>query len=292
MSFRDLTECTIFPIGEKLYILKEETLCISAFKMDDRTQKSIELLQKHLDAIASIRKQHPYSAMFIRWLQNVDIELARLFGENSGIYHNLKNISWRWVGSMVGHPFEEPEDVLTRYNEIAFKEGLNIAQGVLESAIDQLKQVGLEGIEKEKGYTAAGTDRRIFISHGKHTPALDKIERFLRSMGFTPVIVAREPSSGKSVDDLIEEQISGCLCAVILATSDDKVKDYYQPRPNVIHEIGLAQERLGNKVIYLKEEGCRFPSNVQPKVWEDFTQDNLEPAFEKIVKELRGFKLI
>lgn len=86
--------------------------------------------------------------------------------------------------------------------------------------------------------------------------------------------------------------MTGCLCAIILATKDDKVQDYFQPRPNVIHEIGLAQEKFRNRVIYLKEKGCKFPSNVQPKVWEDFIQESLENVFEKIVKELRGFKLL
>jgi len=77
-----------------------------------------------------------------------------------------------------------------------------------------------------------------------------------------------------------------------LATKDDHVDDRYQPRLNVIHEIGLAQEKLGGRVIYLKEKGCDFPSNIAPKVWENFTQDNMENAFAKVVKELRAFGVI
>jgi len=54
----------------------------------------------------------------------------------------------------------------------------------------------------------------------------------------------------------------------------------------------MAQEKFKRKVIYLKENDCEFPSNVRPKVWENFTQDNMENAFEKISKELRAFGLI
>jgi len=54
----------------------------------------------------------------------------------------------------------------------------------------------------------------------------------------------------------------------------------------------MAQEKFKRKVIYLKENGCEFPSNVRPKVWGNFTQDNMENAFEKISKELRAFGLI
>lgn len=38
--------------------------------------------------------------------------------------------------------------------------------------------------------------------------------------------------------------------------------------------------------------GGQFPSNVAPMIWEDFTQDNMEAAFEKIGKELRAFGLL
>jgi predicted nucleotide-binding protein len=78
---------------------------------------------------------------------------------------------------------------------------------------------------------------------------------------------------------------------IALATKDDEVDGHYQPRLNVIHEIGLAQEKL-RRIIYLKEEGCQFPSNVAPKIWESFTQDNMENAFAKVVKELRAFGVI
>jgi len=112
-----------------------------------------------------------------------------------------------------------------------------------------------------------------------------------------PIIVRYEPSLGKSLDDLVEEQMGTCLAVIILATKDDKVsnengQEYFQPRPNVIHEIGLAQEKVKERIIYLKEEGCDYPSNIQPKVWEYFTQDNMEKAFLKIVKELNGFRII
>lgn len=154
----------------------------------------------------------------------------------------------------------------------------------------------LEGEEPQSEIPALGisvdSEKRVFITHGKETAALSKIERFLRGLGLIPVIVKNEPSLGRSLDDLVEEQMSSCQCSVILATKDDLVDGRFQPRPNVIHEIGLAQEKLNGRLIYLKEEGCAFPSNISPKVWENFTQDNLENAFWKLGKELRAFGLI
>ena len=140
-------------------------------------------------------------------------------------------------------------------------------------------------------------NKKVFISHGPITNALNELEKFLGALGVDTIIVEHEPSLGKALDDLVEEQMTTCFAVIVLATKDDLIEDkkeqkYYQPRPNVIHEIGLAQEKFENRIIYLKEKGCVLPSNINPKVWEDFTQDNMGGAFIKIVKELRSMKII
>jgi len=177
--------------------------------------------------------------------------------------------------------------------DIAQRKGPSLQTAILE----------LEGIvavvENEppsddiNGWPVGVTQRRdIFISHGKDSKGLQKIERFIRGLGLNPIIVKNEPSSGGSVDDVVEEYMGKCVCAIILATKDDEVEGRWQPRANVIHEIGLGQEKLNNRLIYLKEQSCEFPSNVSPKIWENFTQENMEDAFLKVVKELRAFGII
>jgi hypothetical protein len=134
--------------------------------------------------------------------------------------------------------------------------------------------------------------QRIFISHGTESSALLKVERFVRALGHEPVIVKHQPSLGGSVDDVVESNMTSCAAAIVVATRDEQVEGRYQPRPNVLHEIGMAQQKLNNRVIYLKERGCDFPSNINPKIWETFTNENMEEAFIKIAKELHGFELI
>lgn len=133
--------------------------------------------------------------------------------------------------------------------------------------------------------------RRVFISHGPVSVVLTKVERFIRGVGLEPILVKDQPSLGKAVDDLLVECMGACDTVIILATKDEQVEGRYQPRPNVLHEMGLAQGQ-GKHMIYLKEEGCEFPSNVSPKVWENFTQDNMEEAYLKLVKELKGFGVL
>ena len=211
-------------------------------------------------------------------------EYLTMFSKDRIMHHPATGMKWDVYKSAIG-------------NDVAPIKGPSLKSALLEltGIIAVLEE---EDSEKEisVNYVSVGP-KRIFVSHGNETQALIKLERFLRGLGLTPIIVKDEPSLGKSLDDLIDEQMGTCMAVIILATKDDKVKDeggkeYYQPRPNVIHEIGLAQEKVKDRIIYLKEKGCIFPSNISPKVWEIFTQDNMESAYLKVVKELKGFRIV
>ena len=83
-----------------------------------------------------------------------------------------------------------------------------------------------------------------------------------------------------------------CDCMIVLATSDDKLDENWQPRQNVIHEIGLGQRKFPDKIIYLLEDECHLPSNISPKVYTRFSKDNLTEAFIRIVIELKDMEFI
>ena len=52
----------------------------------------------------------------------------------------------------------------------------------------------------------------------------------------------------------------------------------------------LQQKQM--RIIYLKEVGCEFTSNIAPKLWENFTQDSMDAAFTRVALELRAFGLL
>jgi hypothetical protein len=251
--------------------------------------RAIATIDEALGKLPSLRMGRPFSPDHVEFVQTTGLELARIFGPDSTISINFGHIKFQSSGQFLTNVHTYREDMARREIE-AYHGGLNLAEGILRSARDQLTKHGVDRILAESRIKAEGA--RVFISHGKETPALPKVERFVRALGLSPVIVVREPSEGMSVDALVEKRLGESDCAIILATADDRVGDYYQPRPNVLHEIGLAQEKLSNRVVYLKEVGCEFPSNVRPKVWENFTQNNMEAAFEKISKELRAFGML
>lgn len=262
----------------------------------EKTKEFKVLLKEHRELYAkSLNQTIPdYPVRNREKLQEQQIKLFRIyyqidqyltkFSKGRIMRHPATGIQWDAYRSSIG-------------SDVAQIKGPSLDNVVLEP--EGVIAI-LEGEDPEKEITTghiALHDKRVFISHGNETKALTKLERFLRGLGITPVIVKYEPSLGKSLDDLVEEQMETCLAVVILATKDDKVRnekgeEYYQPRPNVIHEIGLAQEKVKDRIIYLKEEGCVFPSNISPKVWEKFTQGNMEDAFIKVAKELKAFGII
>lgn len=135
---------------------------------------------------------------------------------------------------------------------------------------------------------------KAFIAHGGRSPARDKLSSFLNALGITPVFAEDEPSEGRSIDENVEYHLRQCNCAIILATKGDVDgrTGKFTPRGNVLIEVGRFQELFPNRMVYLLEEDASFPTNIAEKVWERFSQDNMENALIKVARELRAFGLI
>lgn len=269
--------------------MKVKILLRKIKKFKDLLQEHHDLWAKSLDdiipdhPIRNIDRLEGQQILLSKLFYQIDEYLTR-FSKGRLMHHPATGIKWDVYRSSIG-------------NDVSQIKGPSLRNALLE--LEGIISILEEKNPEEEIVTSyiSLQEKRIFISHGNETQALIKLERFLRGLGITPVIVKHEPSLGKSLDDLVEQQMASCIGVIILATKDDKLKnsrgeEYYQPRPNVIHEIGLAQEKFKDTVVYLKEKGCIFPSNISPKVWENFSQDNMENAFLKVVKELRAFGMI
>ena len=252
-------------------------------------KRALDVVEAALTKISALRHERPQSAAHIAFVQSTGLQIARIFGADSAISKNFSSITYHTTSSFFANPLNYQAE-LARQSMGAYLNGLTRAEGVLLSAKELLAEPDTEAILRGSRVRSEGA--RVFISHGKESSALGKIERFVRSLGLEPVIVVKQASEGMSVDAIVDKRMDECDCAIILATADDRVDDYFQRRPNVMHEIGLAQEKYDDKVIYLKEDGTQFPTNVRPKVWESFTQADLAPAFDKIAKELNAFGFI
>ncbi|MDO8616258.1 MAG: nucleotide-binding protein [Dehalococcoidia bacterium] len=177
------------------------------------------------------------------------------------------------------------------YLEAMFEARLPEVRGTLEAIISELETFGAPDMHQET-QPSPPIRPRVFIAHGGESEALNKLCNFLDELGLKSLVVERLPSEGRSVNGNVEHYLDMADCAVVLATGDDVVDGKLQPRANVHIEIGRFQERFPHRIIYLLEEGAAFPSNVSEKVWERFSDSNMEKAIVKVVREVRAFGLL
>jgi hypothetical protein len=246
------------------------------------------ILDEQLAGIDSVLVGGRNSAAFARWRQTGVFGLEAIFGADHRLPKQFASVTYYIPpGTIVGG--FDPTASMARAASEAFGNGIEIQRGILMSALDYLRRFGIP----TPPVPAQRSKARVFVTHGHADDVLDAVVHFIEDdLQLTAVVVKREPSRGAAVDDRVEALMDSCDAVVILATADDIVGDNTQPRPNVIHEIGLAQAKMPTRIIYLKEEGAMFPSNVGPKIWESFNRGNYGPVFSKIVRELRGLDLL
>ncbi len=242
----------------------------------NKTDKATSLLRQKLGEAdnPSLPSSEP---SFRQWVIEVEGILANRFGENSRQIKSFKN-------SFYGHVCRQGEGADYRKRQI------DDAKAALNAILSEIEEFGLP--ETQEATTSSKP--QVFIAHGGETKALEKLKSFLDALGIEPLIVEEQASEDRSVDEQVEWCLANADCVIILGTADNQnLKDgKLYPRPNVCIEIGRVQERFPGRVIYLLEEGASFPSNITEKVYERFTQENMEKAFSKAAKELKAFGII
>jgi len=248
----------------------------------------LKLLKDKLSELDSDAQVKEFSGgTFRAWAFSVDSILARAFGPAA------MRLRDTWARVTAGLPWPH-EVVILGAQEIHFKlmfqKRLPEVRATLQTIIDELETFGAPRAEEEGIGTAARP--KVFIAHGGESEALNKLCSFLDDLGAKPLVVERLPSEGRSVNENVEYYMEMAHCAIVLATGDDPVDGRLQARANVHIELGRLQERFPGRIIYLLEEDAAFPSNVNEKVWERFSDGNMEKAHQKVIREFTAFGLL
>ncbi len=251
--------------------------------------EALELLRKFGDEIACLRTLHHSDNRVKLWKNKVDVVVKAAFGSDSEEYGWLpSSVFWSPTGN-------HQEDHLLELNE--YELGIQkIIQkyGILGIPTVSHAARAVETAEVTEWVMEVRELPQAFIAHSGESLALTKLRQFFEALGITPIIAEEQPSEGRSIDEQVKWCLGQCNCALVLATKgdiDSKTGEFI-PRGNILIEVGRCQERFSEKTIYLLEEQAKFPSNISEKVWERFTQDNMERAFIKVAKELRAFGII
>lgn len=150
----------------------------------------------------------------------------------------------------------------------------------------------VNSIEKTK----MNKSRNVFIVHGHDEAKRTAVEAFVRSIGYNPIILFKEPNKGQTIIEKIESNAEDICYAIVIYTScdlgKDKAKKKLAPRArhNVVFEHGYMCAKLGrNHVVALLELGVEQPGDLSGVVYINY---DAEGAWQiKIAREMQAIGL-
>lgn len=132
----------------------------------------------------------------------------------------------------------------------------------------------------------------VFIVHGHDKKLKTFLNKELKKNGFRSIILSEKNDTGITLFDKFEKYANKCLKAIILMTKDDLIKkddrEYYQPRPNVLIELGYFLNMLNREdIIVISEKGCEFPSDIYGVSYLEY-DSNLSTLAKKVLESLNS----
>lgn len=133
--------------------------------------------------------------------------------------------------------------------------------------------------------------KRILIIHGHDMANTLLLRNFIaeRTSG-QPCLVIERPDEGKTLIEKFESEALQCDAAIALFTKDDVMTkgddEYFQPRPNVLFEIGwfFGRKKRSNVVIAF-QSGVSIPSDLDGLARKQFS-DKISEIFLPLKDEL------
>lgn len=227
-----------------------------------------------------VTAQNPTEAKAILSLGGIDLAVLDIRLKDDD---DEKDTSGLILAREVG--FAVPKIILTGFPSVeAARFALGARLDGLPPAVDFIdKREGPQALVEaiEKALVSLPTRvQDVFIVHGQDDVARETVARFVEQLGLRAIILADQPSNGRTIIAKIEHY-SRVGFVIVLLTPDDigYRKDQprqkkYRARQNVIFELGFFIGKLGHsKVCSLYKEGVEILSDYQGVVYIPMDQD-------------------
>ncbi|MGE0145215.1 MAG: TIR domain-containing protein [Planctomycetota bacterium] len=133
----------------------------------------------------------------------------------------------------------------------------------------------------------------VFILHGHNEAKWRELKEILLGLGARPIVLGQTQGYGSlSWLDRFIREAERCEFAIAVFTEDDWVKNsgktYFQPRPNVLIELGFFISRLTlSNIMILVKGSVKLPSDIEGIVYTSFNE-NVSEVRSQIEAELRA----
>jgi hypothetical protein len=248
--------------------------------------RALAFVRQRLDEVPSLRDREPFGDEYTRWDRVTSSGLAEFFGKESDEYswvYPAEGAGVSWVsayGSAAQREAREQRERLERYHSRL----ANLNTG-LQSILDRY-----EILPRPRPAPSDRSEQtaRAFISHGGSKASLEMIEEFLRALGVEPVVVEKRASEGRELHENVDVHRRQCDFGIVLWTKDVQDSEgRWLPSGSVGVEMGELRSQFPRRVIYLKEDGVTLPAMASTPQYQPFTEENMGPAYLKVVMELR-----
>lgn len=258
-------------VKEKTYLAKAKS--IFRTEILERIKKGDDILKSNIqtmDDFNAIKKE--YSS----W-NDYNLELLKQsFNEPYNEYRKSYDDAGSWSFSLYGggqSPAEEVKEFLEKFNKKL--ENLN----KLEQKVDLLKSSEPDVSIQQKENIELNMSQ-VFIVHGHDDLAKIETARFIEKLGFEPIILHEQASSGKTIIEKIESYSNVGFGIVLYTPCDigakkgDETNMNNRARQNVVFEHGYLIGKIGRKNVTALVKGeIETPNDISGVVYISMESD-------------------
>jgi hypothetical protein len=179
--------------------------------------------------------------------KRLEMIIRNKFGNDSHYLNDLLKVEFYydpliWFGG---------EDYSREHRE-AWEEGKQKWCNLIETMIEEIQFFSSDGNLLEPKIDSNNKSQRIFIVHGHDNEMVEASARFVKKLGFEPIILREQPNQGRTIIEKFEDY-SDVDFAIVLFSPDDLGKSKGdkninpRPRQNVVFELGFFIGKLGRK---------------------------------------------
>jgi len=157
----------------------------------------------------------------------------------------------------------------------------------LRQRVSHLRRL-VESLEIAPVTAVAERGRKIFIGHGRSQLWRELKDYIHDDLGLDYEEFNRESPAGFSTTERLKQMLSETSFAFLVMTAEEEHADKtVHARPNVVHEVGLFQGKLGfERSIVLLEEGCSEFSNIAGLTQIRFPLRDISARFHEVRRVL------
>jgi predicted nucleotide-binding protein len=151
--------------------------------------------------------------------------------------------------------------------------------------------------EENGSATSPPLGQAIFVGHGKNKTPLNQLKGILDQFKIPFKVAVDEPNLGRPISDKVAQVMRQCNCAILIFSADEEFldkdgKSIWRPSENVVHEFGASGLLYGKRIVVLKEDSVKLPTNFSDIGYISFAPDELAAKAMDVLKELIGFGIV